>query len=231
MTMPTRGTAPPIATSLVPGLPGPLHPLCACQAYWQATAPPCRYARPAGPLHPFCAHQAYWRATAPPLCAPGLLAGHCTLHAPRGATAPLCRYTRPAGPLHPFCACQGYWQATAPPLCTPGRLAGHCTPLLLRAPGGATALRPALAAARAPGQQLPTAHQRTFPPEEFHTRAGGVGGYESIFSPLPLLEVLGSVLGHFSGGLSRSLAATPSMIASRVHLPNCKGSPFSSSDI
>ena len=104
MTMPTRGSAPPIATALAPGLPGPLYPLCACQAYWQATAPPCRYVRPAGPLHPFCVRQAYWRATAPPLCAPGILAGHCTplpLRAPGGATAPL--------------------------LCAPGILSDHCT--------------------------------------------------------------------------------------------------------
>ena len=48
------------------------------------------------------------------------------------------------------------------------------------------------------------------------------------YSPLPVLKELGP---SFSGGVSRSLAATSLMIASSVHLPNSMGSSLSSSDI
>ena len=50
-------------------------------------------------------------------------------------------------------------------------------------------------------------------------------------SPLPVLEVPGPSLGRLSGGVSRSFAATPSIIASRDRLPSCTRSLSSSSDM
>ena len=51
------------------------------------------------------------------------------------------------------------------------------------------------------------------------------------YSPSLPPDELDPSFERFSGGLSRSLATTPSTIASRVRLPNCMGSLSSSSDM
>ena len=141
-------------------------------------------------------------------------------------------------------SCQTY-RGHCTPLHALGTLGGPCTPWPLRQLGGATA-PPGLRGGPSPrssrGRAISSCRLAAIPPCGVSHPSGWSRGkkkpiylplffYITFYSPLPLLEVPGSVLGRFSGGLSRSLAATPSMIASKVRLPNCKGSPLSSSDI